>query len=188
MSEVKVVNFKQAEIVAESKKAAIAKVEETLFQYKGDATQAYKKWLEEYDGEPTDRDKKAFMLNYLEAKTKSTPGYGFIICLDKAVADTRDRPYKIENVKNEGGKRKSKKTLVWVDDETGVALARVQGTKTAAANTIKGLYKSGDFRGSATCEIHYDIVEGNPVVMKASYAPSKHAQDGRWIAFGLESC
>jgi hypothetical protein len=186
MSDIKVVNFKRAEIVAESKKAAIAKVEKDLFSVYGDATQAYRAWLSKQVNGVTDRDKKAFMLNYLEKKSKNCPGAGYIICLDPAVADTRDRPYKIENVKNTGGKRKQKKTLTWIDDETKKVLARVQGTKTTAAKALKDLYKNEGYRGSATCEIHYDIVEGNPVVMKAKYTPSKGSKNGCWLAFGLE--
>ena len=96
-------------------------------------------------------------------------------------------PYKIDNVKNEEGKRKQKKTLTWVDNETGHIIARVQGTKTEAANALKELYKSGEYRGNATCEIHYDIIEGNPVVRTAKYAPSKNTKNGTWIAFGLEN-
>ncbi len=188
MSDVQVVNFKRVEIVADSKKDAIDRIEKELFHYNGDATQAYKKWLSKQVNGVTDRDKKAFMLDYLASKGKNCPGAGYVICVEPAIVDTRDRPYKIDSIKNESGKRKSKKTLVWVDDETKQAVARVQGTKTEAANVIKDLYKSGEYRGNATCEIHYDIVEGNPAVMTAKYAPSKNTKKGTWIAFGLESC
>lgn len=187
MSDIKVMNFKRVEIVAESKKTAIDKVEKELFHVNGDATQAYKNWLSKQVNGVTDRDKKAFMLDYLATKGKNCPGAGYIICVEPAVADTRERPYKIDNVKNEEGKRKQKKTLTWVDNETGHIIARVQGTKTEAANALKELYKSGEYRGNATCEIHYDIVEGNPVVMTAKYAPSKNTKNGTWIAFGLEN-
>jgi hypothetical protein len=185
MSEVKVVNFKRTEVVAESKEAAIAKVSD-LFHINGDATQAYKNWLAKQVNGVTDRDKKAFMLDYLANKSKNCPGAGYIICTEKSSPDTRERPYKIQSVKNEDGKRKSKKTLVWVDNETGKVLARVQGTKSEAAKAIKDIYKNG-YKGNATCEIHYDIVEGNPVVMNASYAPSKNAKFGSWVVFGLEN-
>ena len=39
-----ILNFKKVEVVAESKEAAIAQVESTLFHVNGDATQAYKNW------------------------------------------------------------------------------------------------------------------------------------------------
>ncbi len=187
MSDVKVVNFKRVEVVAESKKAAVAKIEKELFHVNGDATQAYKQWLAKQVNGVTDRDKKAFMLDYLAKRGKNCPGAGYVICTEAAVADTRERPYKIENVKNEEGKRKSKKALVWVDSETGQTVTKVYGTKTDAANALKKLYKDGDFRGNAKCEIHYDIVEGNPVVMTAKYAPSKNTKPGCWVAFGLEN-
>ena len=188
MSDIKIMNFKRVEVVAESKKAAIDKINKELFHVQGDATQAYKIWLSKQVNGVTDRDKKAFMLDYLANKGKNCPGAGYIICVEPAIADTRERPYKINNVKNEDGKRKSKKALVWVDDETKNVVARVYGTKTDAAKALKTLYKKGEYKGNATCEIHYDIVEGNPVVMKSKYTPSKNTKNGTWIAFGLESC
>ena len=175
MSDIKIMNFKRVEVVAESKKAAIDKSNKELFHVQGDATQAYKIWLSKQVNGVTDRDKKAFMLDYLANKGKNCPGAGYIICVEPAIADTRERPYKINNVKNEDGKRKSKK-------------ARVYGTKTDAAKALKTLYKKGEYKGNATCEIHYDIVEGNPVVMTSKYTPSKNTKNGTWIAFGLESC
>ena len=187
MSDIKVMNFKKVEVVAESKKAAIEKIESELFHVSGDATQAYKNWFAKQVNGVTERDKKAFMLDYLAAKSKNCPGAGYIICVEPAVADTRERPYKLENVKNEDGKRKSGKVLVWKDNESGAEVVKVRGTKTEAAQALKELYKKGSYKGNATCEIHYDIVEGNPVVMTAKYTPSQGTHNGTWIAFGLEN-
>ena len=100
MSDIKIMNFKRVEVVAESKKAAIDKINKELFHVQGDATQAYKIWLSKQVNGVTDRDKKAFMLDYLANKGKNCPGAGYIICVEPAIADTRERPYKINNVKN----------------------------------------------------------------------------------------
>lgn len=187
MSDIKVVNFKRIEVTAATRKEAVAQIEKNYFHVNGDATQKYKMWAAKQVNGITDRDKKAFMLEYLATKGKNCPGAGYTICEQPAIADTRSRPYKIKNVKNENGKRKTKKVLVWVDKETGVAVAKVQGTKTAAAKVLKELYKSGKYRGNAELEIHYDVIEGNPVVMTAEYAPSKNTKPGVWTAFGLEN-
>lgn len=186
MSEIKLMNFRKIEITAASKKEAFEKIEKEYFTVKGNATRTYGNWLKSQTGEVTDRDKKMFMLDYLEKTSKSAAGIGFVICLQSPVADTRERPYTISNVRNEEGKRRAKKALVWVDDETGTPIARVFGTKSEASKVLKELYKTGKYKGNAHCEIHYDIVEGNPVVMKAKYTPSKKTQDGVWIAFGFE--
>ena len=85
----KVLNFKKLEVVAESKEAAIAKVEESLFHINGDATQAYKNWKAKQTKGITERDVKEFMLEYLEKKGKSCPGTGYLITVESAVADSR---------------------------------------------------------------------------------------------------
>ena len=179
------INFKKLEVTGRTKQEAL---EKAPFYIQGDATQAFKLWKKSMVNGVTERDIKQFCVAYLTKKSKNAPGSGFYVTLDPAVADTRERPYKINNVKNEDGKRKSKKALVWVDDETKNVVARVYGTKTDAAKALKTLYKKGEYKGNATCEIHYDIVEGNPVVMTSKYTPSKNTKNGTWIAFGLESC
>ena len=188
MSDVKVVNFKRTEVTAMSKVEAIEKIEKDFYHIQGDATIKYRAWLAQQVNGVTDRDIKVFMLDYLATKGKNCPGVGYIICLDSAHADTREHPYRIDHIKNEDGPRRTKKVLVWVDEETGTEVARAQGTKAEASKVIKDLYKTGNYRGNARCEIHYDVVEGNPVVMKSTYTPSKNAKMGHWVAFGLEAC
>ena len=82
-------NFKKVEIVAESKEAAIAQVEETLFHVNGDATQAFKNWKAKQTQGITERSIKEFMLEYLAKKGKNCPGAGYLITVESAVADTR---------------------------------------------------------------------------------------------------
>ena len=182
-----ILNFKKVEIVAESKEAAIAQMEDTLFHYNGDATQAYKNWKSKQTKGITERDVKEFMLDYLAKKSKNCPGSGYLITVESAVADTRERPYRIEDVKNEEGKRKFKTMYKWVDCETGVTVCTVDTNKADAKNAIKELYKSGSYKGKANLVKTKDVVEGQAVVAVAEYTPSKNTKNGTWIAFGIEA-
>lgn len=182
-----ILNFKKVEIVAESKEAAIAQMEDTLFHYNGDATQAYKNWKSKQTKGITERDVKEFMLDYLAKKSKNCPGSGYLITVESAVADTRERPYKIEDVKNEEGKRKFKTFYKWIDRETQTVVCSVDTNKADAKNAIKELYKSGSYKGKADLVKTKDVVEGQAVVATAEYTPSKNTKHGSWIAFGIEA-
>lgn len=182
-----ILNFKKVEVVAESKDAAKAYVEDNFFHVSGDATQAYKNWKEKQSGAVTDRDLKEFMLEYLAKKTKNCPGAGYLICTDPAVIDTRERPYKIEDVKNEEGKRVWKKQYKWIDRVTGTVVCSVDTNKADAKNAIKELYKDGSYKGKADLFVTKDVEKGQPIVATAEYTPSKNAKNGTWIAFGIEA-
>ena len=181
-----ILNFKKTEVVAESKEAAKAFVEENLFHVNGDATQSYNNWKKKQGGAVTERDVKEFMLDYLERKTKSCPGAGYMICVDPAIADTRERPYKIENVKGEG-KRKWKTTYVGIDNETNAPIGKWDTNKADALNAIKELYKSGEYRGSGHLDKVKEVIEGEATVATFEYTPSKNTKNGVWIAFGIEA-
>lgn len=181
----KVLNFKKSEVVAASKDEAIAWVNANLVNYNGDATQAYKNWRDKQGGAVTERETKEFMLNYLEKKTKCAPG-GYLICVDPAVIDTRERPYKIENVKGEG-KRKWKTIYTAVDNETGKTICKVDTNKADALNAIKELYKNGEYKGDFKLYKVKEVVEGQAVVAEGWYTPSKNTKNGVWIAFGIEA-
>ena len=139
-----ILNFKKVELVAESKEAAIEMMEEQYFHCQGDATQAYHNWKEKQTSGITDRALKEFMLDYLNKKGKNCPGAGYIITLDSAVKDTRERPYKIDDVKSEG-KRKFKSMYKWIDSATKTVICQVDTNKADAKNAIKELYKSGEY-------------------------------------------
>ena len=180
-----ILNFKKVEVVAESKEVAVEQIENQYFHIQGDATQAYKNFKEKHQGALTEHDKKEFMLEYLAKKSKNCPGAGYIITLDSAVKDSRERPYKIEDVKNEQGKRKIKRFYKWMSD--GKVVCQVDTNKTDAKNAIKELYKSGEFKGNAELIISYDVVEGQAVVATAKYTPSANTKNGQWLAFGIEA-
>lgn len=180
-----IINFDKCEVVAESKEVAMAWVNENLVNYNGDATQAYNNWKEKQGGAVTERDVKEFMLNYLEKKTKCAPG-GYLICIDPAVKDTRERPYKVENVKGEG-KRKYKTTYVGIDNETGKTIGKWDTNKADALNAIKEMYKSGAYKGSGHLDKVKEVVEGQATVATFEYTPSKNTKKGTWLAFGIKA-
>lgn len=179
-----IVNFKSIKVSAVSLDEAIASVEDH-FHICGNATQALKNAKVKHTGTWTERDEKAWMLDYCNAKNHACPGTGFYYVIESAVADSRERPYKFENVKNEG-KRKEKKTYTWIDDETGLPVVKVRTNKTDAENALKNLYKSGEYRGNAKCVITKEYIEGESVVSVAKYTPSTSARKGTWVFFGVE--
>lgn len=182
-----ILNFKKVEIVAESKEAAIAQMEETLFHYNGDATQAFKNWKAKQTKGITDREIKEFMLDYLAKKSKNCPGSGYLITLDSAVGDTRERPYKIEDVKNEEGKRVWKTQYKWVDVDTKTVICSTDTNKNDAKNALKELYKTGAYKGDAELIKSKDVVKGQAVVATAKYTPSKNTKNGTYLVFGIEA-
>ena len=181
-----ILNFKKVEVSAENREAAVAQVEESLFHINGDATQAFKNWKSKQTKGITERDIKEFMLDYLAKKGKNCPGAGYMITVESAVADTRERPYKIEDIKSDG-KRKFKTFYKWVDRDTKTVVCQVDTNKADAKNALKELYKSGQYKGNADLIKTKDVIEGQAVVATAKYAPSKNSKHGSWIAFGIEA-
>ena len=177
-----VMNFKSVEVVGATKEEAFSKAPFTTIMK--DATQAYKNW-EAKQNTITEADKKQFMIDYTAKNSKNAPGVGFSITVKSAVADTRERPYKIEDVKNEKGKRKYKTIYKWIDDKTGSVVCTVDTTKKEAKDAIKKLYVTGEYKGNATLYMTKDVVEGEPVAAKAKYTPSASSRNGIYIVFGI---
>ena len=181
-----ILNFKKVEVVAASREEAVAQVENAYFHVNGDATQAFKNWKQKQNGGVTDRAVKEFMLDYLAKKGKNCPGAGYMITVDAAIGDTRERPYSIADIPNEG-KRKFRTVYKWIDRETGTVVAQSDKNKADAKNAIKELYKAGLYKGNADLVKSKDVVEGQAVVATAEYTPSKNTKNGTWIAFGIEA-
>lgn len=177
------INFKKLEVTGRTKQEAL---EKAPFYIQGDATQAFKLWKKSMVNGVTERDIKQFCVAYLTKKSKNAPGSGFYVTLDPAVADTRERPYRIEDVKNEGGKRKYLKTYVLSDAATGEVLATTNETKAKAKEVAKDMYKNG-FRGDIVCTLTKNVVEGEPVAFRSYYTPSKASHAGTYLVFGVEA-
>lgn len=177
------ISFKRLEVFGATKEEAL---ENAPFGIQGDATQAYKNARKKHVGTWTDAETKAFMLDYLAKKSKNIAGVGFYITIESAVADTRERPYTITDVKNEKGSRKYKTVYRWIDDETGKLILEVDTTKADAKNAIKEVC-GNTFKGNATCYREKICDKDQSVVAKCSYTPSKSTRNGRYLIFGIEN-
>lgn len=178
-----IMNFKRMEVTGATRKEALAKAP---FEVMGDATQAFKMFKKKQVNGITDADIKQFMLDYLAKKSKNVAGVGFVITEEAAVADTRERPYHIKDVKNEQGAREYKKIYQLIDDETGQVLAETDETKAKAKELAKALYTEKGFKGNLTCTYTKQVVKGEPVAFRASYTPSKSSRVGTYLVFGIE--
>lgn len=175
-------NFKRVEVKAFTRAEAVEQVEDTFFVQR-DATQAWKK-----AGEPSPLDKefKIFCANYLEKHTKNAPGTACSITYKPGSADTRERPYKMNDVVNEKGKRKYVTTYIIKNKETGEELAKTTENKAKAKELAKKLYTEGGYRGSVICNYTKEVAEGEPIAFTMDYAPSKSSKEGHYIFFGIE--
>lgn len=180
----KFLNFKVLEVTGATKQEAMDKAP---FFIQGDATQAFKAWKAKMTDGITEKDIKDFCIGYLAKKSKNAPGVGFAITIEAAVADTRERPYKISDVKNEKGKRKYKTVYQLVDKATGAVLAETDETKAKAKEIAKKLYTDKGFKGSIVCTYTKQVLEGEPVAFEAAYTPSKSSRIGTYKVFGIEA-
>jgi hypothetical protein len=178
-----IMNFKRMEVSGATKEEALAKAP---FDIMGDATQAYKIWRKKQEKGVTDSDKKQFMLDYLAKKSKNCAGVGFSITLESAIADTRERPYAIHDVRNEKGTRHYKTVYQIIDRATGSVLAETSETKAKAKELAKALYTEKGFKGNLICTYTKQVVDGEPTAFTVEYAPSKSSRIGNYLVFGVE--
>lgn len=185
-------NFRKFEVSGATKAEALAKLKDNFSlnadgMVKGDATQAYKtakKKVQEAGKAWTSSDEALFMNEYCNKK-KAIPGEAWIITREAAVADTRERPYTITDVKNEKGKRKYKTIYQLVDKATGAVIGQVDTTKADAKNLAKKLITDG-FHGEVQCNYTKQVVDGESVAFYAKYTPSKSSKVGVYTVFGIE--
>lgn len=182
MEKVTYLNFKKLEVCGATKQEALDKAP---FKVLYDATQAYRNWKEKQDT-ITENSLRDFMQEYLQKKTKNAPGVGCSITVEAAVADTRERPYKITDVKNEKGKRKYSTIYTVKNRDTNEIVAKCDETKAKAKEMVKELYKNG-FKGRLVCSYVKEVTEGEPIAFYADYAPSKSTKQGVYTVFGIEA-
>lgn len=177
-------NYKKVIVNAFTMKEADAEMaNQANYERFTNATQA---WKNAGSPKETSKEFKEFCANYLAEKTKNKQGLACVIVYEPGKADTRERPYELTDVVNELGKRKYKTTYTLVDDETGKILSKTQENKAKAKELAKKLYTEAGFRGSATCSYTKEVVEGEKIAFKIKYQPSKSAQEGTFIYFGIE--
>ena len=178
-----IMNFKRMVVNGATKEEALAKAP---FDIMGDATQAYKIWRKKQVNGVTDTDIIQFFLDYLSKKSKNCAGVGFSITLESAVADTRERPYRIDDVKNEKGTRKYKTVYQIIDRATGSVLAETSETKAKAKEIAKNLYTEKGFKGNLICTYTKQVLDGEPTAFTVKYTPSKSSRVGSYLVFGIE--
>lgn len=182
-----IMNFKRMEVVGATKEEALGKAPFNVNLPGADCTQALRNYKKTFIDKPfTDADLKQFMLKQLQKKTRNTPGNGCYIVVDSAVADTRERPYRIDDVKNEKGARKYKTIYQLVNSATGAVVAETDETKAKAKELAKELYTKHGFKGNLICTYTKQVVDGEPIAFKASYTPSKSSRVGTYLVFGIE--
>lgn len=150
-----------------------------------DATQAYKNWKKNHEGGITEKDIKEFCLDYLAKHTKNVKNAGCMITIEAGAADTRERPYKVNDVKNEKGKRKYKTTYQLIDKKSGSVIAETSETKAKAKEIAKSLYTDKGYKGDIVCTYTKQVLEGEPIAFEVEYTPSKSAKKGTYLCFGI---
>ncbi len=209
------VSFKRMEVTGMSKEEALAKAPFNTNLPGADCTQALRNYKKAHVGQAfTDVDMKKFMLEQLEKKTRNTPGNGCYIVVESAVADTRERPYKISDVKNEEKSRKYGTIFTLTDESTGAVVAKTSAkyvqdtdkdgnpltnedgspkmvwkyaTKAQAKELAKKLYTEDGFKGNLVCTYTKQVIKGEPVAFTTTYTPSKSTRVGTYLVFGVEN-
>ena len=167
--------FKKFEVIGETKDAAMS---ESKLNLRVDATQAYKKWAK---GNITNEDNvREWMKDYLTKKKLTMPKDGAYIVLQSAVADTRERPYKVDKMKYEARTHSPEKFYV-LRDTSGKELTREKTSK-AAEQTAKE-YVS-DLREDVTINYEWVSKEKNSLYATVRYTPSKGTQPCKLLVFG----
>ena len=171
------------------------------------ATQAWVK-----AGKPTygTNDFKVFATEYLKKATKGTAGVGAYVVIESGIADSRERPYKVISVSNEGT-RKYATVYQIVEAELKTKTKKVtkidkEGNEKEVNETVAELVSLGAVVDTASkkgeaeakmkewiTETHRDYVvnvvkvtDHNPVAAFGIYTPSTSAKEGTYIAFGVE--
>ena len=167
--------FKKFEVIGITKDAAI---KESGLNLRVDATQAYKKWAKEHT--TNEDDVKEWMKDYLKKKKFTMPNDGAYIVLQSAVADSRERPYKVEKPKYEARTHSPEKFYV-LRDATGNEVGREKTSK-AAEQTAKEYV--AEFKESVSINYEWVSKEKNSLYATVKYTPSKGSQPCKLLVFG----
>lgn len=179
-----------------SREEAFAKTElaKNGVTLKFDATTAFKN-----DGKPEGRHLEAFVDEYQQKRVKGVANVGFSITLEAGVADSRERPYKVENVVTKGARRWKTVyqgfvgandkgvggTLVFSKDTKGDA--EEAGKAYVTENKVKVAVRMGKEVIGSIIKVDKDD-KGKPgaaqdVAMIINYTPSINATEGNYIFF-----
>lgn len=187
-------NFKRVDVIGATKEEALAQAPFNVNLPGSDCTAAFRNAKKAHSGAWTEADTKQFMAEQLAKKTRNTPGNGCYIVVESAVADTRERPYKIENVKGEGSRKWG--TVFQIYENLGTTKNPKLGqrlvdnagkTKTEAREVAKKLYTDKGIRMNVVCVPAKVVTEGEPIAFTVEYTPSKSSRIGTYTVFGIEA-
>lgn len=170
--------FTKFEVIGTTKVDAIANAEPLNLRV--DATQAYKKWAKE--NVTSEDNVKEWMKDYLKKKKFTMPNDGAYIVLQSAVADTRERPYKIETVKYEA-KTHTPESFYVLRDATNNEVGRAK-TKKEAEQLVREFIT--DFKENVNVYREWAPKEKNSLVIKGTYTPSKGTLPAKLLVFGYK--
>jgi hypothetical protein len=137
---------------------------------------------------------KSFCLEMLMKKTKCTPGLGCYITLGNYKDDMRDKPIKIIKSSNTKGIKKYEKRVTIYEavldttDATKEPEIISVGSPIASFNTYEKAAKAIRTIAKQTKKdyiIQTEKVPVNPILGYGVYTPSKNAQEGTFIVFGV---
>lgn len=167
--------FKKFETIGKTKDAAM---KESGLNLRVDATQAYKKWAK--DNVENEDNVREWMKEYLKKKKLTMPKDGAYIVIQSPVADTRERPYKVEKPKYEARTHSPEKFYV-IRDMTNNEVGREKTSK-AAEQAAKEFV--ADYKESVTINYEWVAKEKNSLYATVKYTPSKGSKPCKLLVFG----
>lgn len=132
---------------------------------------------------------KEFMAEYLLSHTKNAPGVGCYIVLEPCASDTRDNPYRINNIPTTG-KRKFKRVYELVNSETNQVIGSTDSKEDAIKLAKEVVSREKDKLGVGVkhiCRIATVVTEGESEAFTFEYVPSQNAKLGSFLLFGIEA-
>ena len=120
------------------------------------------------------------MKDYLKKKKFTMPNDGAYIVLQPAVADSRERPYKVEKPKYDARTHSPEKFYI-LRDKTGNEVGRAKTSKEAEQIAKEFV---ADFKESVSINIEWVAKEKNSLYATVKYTPSKGSQPCKLLVFG----
>lgn len=115
-------------------------------------------------------------------RLSNAEGVGMIVTVEAGTADTRERPYKFNNVISEG--RKNYVTTFEVRRvDNGALVGRARKKKDAEKLAKKAMV---DVKADMECNVVKTVKNGDSLAFTLDYVPSANAKTGTYVVFGNE--
>ena len=115
-------------------------------------------------------------------KLTEAEGVGMLVAVEDGAADTRERPYKFNNVVSEGTK-KYVMTFQVRRRDNGVLIGSAYKKKDAEKLAKKAMV---DTKADMYCEVVKTAKDADSVAFTLDYVPSANAKTGTYVVFGNE--